>query len=58
MVRKGLGWLLKDAWPKRPGEVSDFLEEHVQALPRLFLRIAMEKMTPEGRKALREATRA
>jgi 3-methyladenine DNA glycosylase AlkD len=58
MVRKGLGWLLKDAWPKRPGEVSDFLEEHVQALPRLVLRIAMEKMTPEGRKALREATRA
>jgi len=57
MVRKGLGWVLKDAWPKRPNEVSRFLETHARALPRLVLRIAMEKMTPEARSALLAAVR-
>ncbi len=58
MVRKGLGWVLKDAWPKRPGEVSAFLEATARATPRLVLRIAMEKMTPVSRQSLLDAAKA
>jgi hypothetical protein len=53
-----MGWVLKDAWPKRLGEVSAFLETSAKATPRLVLRIAMEKMTPARRETLLAAARA
>jgi hypothetical protein len=44
MVRKGLGWLLKETYPKRPREVVAFLLAH-PAAPRLVVRYAAEKMS-------------
>ncbi len=49
MVRKGLGWLLKEAYPKRPEVAVAFLEEYGSGLSRLVLRIAAEKMGVEDR---------
>ena len=43
MVRKGLGWLLKETYPKKPREVVRFLLAH-PAAPRLVIRYAAEKM--------------
>jgi 3-methyladenine DNA glycosylase AlkD len=45
MVQKGVGWILKEAYPKRPSEVMDLLRIHKDRTPRLALRIAAEKMT-------------
>ena len=43
MVLKGVGWLLKEAYPKQPEAVVGFLEESEP--PRLVVRYAAEKMT-------------
>ena len=43
MVQKGVGWLLKETYPKRPDAVVSFLEE--SRPPRLVVRYAAEKMT-------------
>jgi 3-methyladenine DNA glycosylase AlkD len=48
MVRKGLGWLLKETYPKKPREVVRFLLAH-PAAPRLVVRYAAEKMSPADR---------
>jgi 3-methyladenine DNA glycosylase AlkD len=47
MVLKGVGWVLKEAYPKRPREVVEFLA--ASGAPRLVLRIAAEKMTERAR---------
>ena len=44
MVQKGVGWILKEAYPKRPREVLAFLKGWRAPAPRLLLRIAAEKM--------------
>lgn len=49
MVRKGVGWLLKETYPKRPAEVVKFLLRWRKKAPRLVLRYAAEKMTGEDR---------
>ena len=49
MVQKGVGWLLKDAYPARPQEVTNFLKLHGAGTSRLVLRIAAEKMTARHR---------
>ena len=46
MVQKGVGWLLKETYPKHPAETVAFLLEHHGRVPRLVLRYAAEKMTP------------
>ena len=48
MVRKGVGWLLKETYPRRPREVVKLLTGWSDA-PRLLLRYACEKMTPVHR---------
>jgi 3-methyladenine DNA glycosylase AlkD len=45
MVQKGVGWLLKETYPKKPAEVVRFLLPHRDQAPRLVLRYAAEKMT-------------
>jgi len=45
LVRKGVGWLLKETYPKRPRELLAFLEPWRTRAPRLVLRLASEKMT-------------
>ena len=48
MVQKGVGWLLKETYPRRPREVVSLLTGWSGA-PRLMLRYACEKMTPRDR---------
>jgi len=48
MVQKGVGWLLKETYPRRPREVVSLLTGWSGA-PRLMLRYACEKMTPADR---------
>jgi 3-methyladenine DNA glycosylase AlkD len=45
MVQKGVGWLLKETYPKKPSEVVRFLVAHRSETTRLILRYAAEKMT-------------
>lgn len=52
MVQKGVGWLLKETYPKRPREVLDFLDPWRTRAPRLVLRLASEKMTERDRRWL------
>lgn len=49
MVQKGVGWLLKETYPKRPVEVVRFLMARSGKVPRLVLRYAAEKMTRADR---------
>ncbi|MGP0075001.1 MAG: DNA alkylation repair protein [Bryobacteraceae bacterium] len=44
MVQKGVGWLLKETYPKKPRAIVDFLEGWRTRAPRLVLRLAAEKM--------------
>jgi len=55
MVRKGLGWMLKETYPKKPREVVRFLLEHPDA-PRLVVRYAAEKMTAADRQTVMRRT--
>ncbi|MBI5086188.1 MAG: DNA alkylation repair protein [Acidobacteria bacterium] len=52
MVEKGVGWLLKETYPARPGETLAFLLDSRNAASRLTLRYAAEKMTPAHRREL------
>jgi 3-methyladenine DNA glycosylase AlkD len=52
MVQKGLGWMLKETYPHKPREVIRFLEDWRADAPRLVLRLAAEKMTPQDRQWL------
>jgi 3-methyladenine DNA glycosylase AlkD len=45
MVQKGVGWLLKETYPKKPAEVVRFLIANRKKTTRLVLRYAAEKMT-------------
>jgi 3-methyladenine DNA glycosylase AlkD len=48
MVQKGVGWLLKETYPRRPRETVALLTGWPDA-PRLMLRYACERMTPADR---------
>jgi len=52
MVRKSVGWLLKETYPKRPHETMEFLDDRRATAPRLVLRLAAEKMTAQHRQWL------
>lgn len=52
LVRKGVGWVLKETYPKKPRELMAFLLPHAATTPRLVLRLAAEKMTAKDRAAL------
>lgn len=45
MVQKGVGWLLKETYPKKSAEVVRFLTAKRAKTTRLVLRYAAEKMT-------------
>ena len=45
MVQKGVGWLLKETYPKKPAAVVRFLLANRTKTTRLVLRYAAEKMT-------------
>jgi 3-methyladenine DNA glycosylase AlkD len=52
MVRKGVGWLLKETYPKKPSEVMRFLMPRRAKTSRLVLRCAAEKMSAADRARL------
>ncbi len=52
MVQKGVGWVLKETYPKKPAEVMKFLLPRTARTPRLVLRLAAEKMTAADRARL------
>lgn len=56
MVQKGIGWVLKETYPKKPREVLRFLEPWRSTAPRLVLRYAAEKMTARDKKWLLQRT--
>jgi 3-methyladenine DNA glycosylase AlkD len=45
MVQKGVGWLLKETYPKKPAAVARFLIANRAKTTRLVLRYAAEKMS-------------
>ena len=49
MVQKGVGWLLKETYPKKPRETVRFLLPWRASAPRLVLRYTTEKMTAAHR---------
>ena len=49
MVRKGVGWVLKETYPARPVETMKFLLPRAPRTPRLVLRLAAEKMSAQDR---------
>jgi 3-methyladenine DNA glycosylase AlkD len=49
MVQKGVGWLLKETYPKKPAETVRFLLPWAGKAPRVVLRYAAEKMIPSDR---------
>jgi len=49
LVRKGYGWLLKEAGKRHQNEVFGFVMEHRKDMPRTALRYAIEKMPAELR---------
>jgi 3-methyladenine DNA glycosylase AlkD len=50
MVQKGVGWVLKETYPKRPEETVEFVRLH--NFPRLVVRYAAEKMPKTDRAEL------
>jgi 3-methyladenine DNA glycosylase AlkD len=56
MVQKGVGWLLKVAYAKKPREIVAFLEKRKATTPRLILRYAAEKMNAADRRAVLDRT--
>ncbi len=52
LVQKGAGWVLKEAYPRQPREVVEFLNARGAGWPRLVLRYAAEKMTFEDKRAV------
>jgi 3-methyladenine DNA glycosylase AlkD len=52
MVQKGVGWMLKEAYPPRPRAVVEFLEARRGKIPRRVLRYAAEKMKERDRAAV------
>ena len=49
MVQKGYGWMLKEASNHYPKEVFDYVMKNRREMPRIALRYAIEKLSPEHR---------
>lgn len=49
MVQKGVGWLIKEMYPKKAATTVRFLLPWRETAPRLMLRYAAEKMTASDR---------
>lgn len=50
LVRKGYGWMLKEASRKNQSEVFDYIKKNKKTMPRTALRYAIEKMPAELKK--------
>ncbi|WP_027175795.1 DNA alkylation repair protein [Desulfovibrio aminophilus] len=52
LVRKGLGWLLKEAGRRQPGPMRDYLLSRREQMARVALRIAVEKLPETTRREI------
>jgi 3-methyladenine DNA glycosylase AlkD len=52
LVRKAVGWALRNAGDHDPERLRAFLDAHAPTMPRSTLRNAIEKLAPEERKRL------
>lgn len=43
LIHKATGWMLRELGKSQPGELRQFLEQHVSVMPRTMLRYAIEK---------------
>lgn len=51
LMHKATGWMLREAWKRKPDPVEDFLNRYADLMPRTMLRYAIEKMKEAERKA-------
>jgi hypothetical protein len=51
LVRKAVGWMLREAGKADERRLRAFLDTHAAAMPRVMLRYAIEKLDPDVRKA-------
>ncbi len=49
LIHKACGWMLREAGKRDPGRLLAFLEIHAASMPRVELRYALEKFSPEVR---------
>jgi 3-methyladenine DNA glycosylase AlkD len=52
LVRKAVGWALRNAGDHDPKRLTEFLDGHAASMPRSTLRNAIEKLALEERKRL------
>jgi 3-methyladenine DNA glycosylase AlkD len=57
MVKKGVGWLLREAARLAPGEVVAFCKKHEKTTTRFILRTASETMSSEWKEKLLGASK-
>jgi 3-methyladenine DNA glycosylase AlkD len=50
LMHKASGWMLREAWKRKPEVVEDFLNQYADSMPRTMLRYAIEKMEETARK--------
>ena len=54
LMHKASGWMLREAWKRKPEVVEDFLNQFADSMPRTMLRYAIEKMDEPVRRAYLE----
>jgi DNA alkylation repair enzyme len=52
LMHKACGWMLREAGKRNPQRLYDYVAQHRHKMPRIMLRYAIEKFSPEERKAL------
>ena len=50
LIHKASGWMLRELWRKNPSQAEAFLEKHLDHMPRVMLRYAIEKMPAAERR--------
>jgi 3-methyladenine DNA glycosylase AlkD len=56
LIRKAVGWMLREVGKRDEPRLIVFLERHARAMPRVMLRYAVERLDAEVRKKLLEET--
>ncbi len=50
LIHKAVGWMLREAWKRKPALIEAFIKKHIAIFPRTALRYAIEKMDEQKRK--------